>query len=243
MLVTFSTSWDLRSFPLNILVCLKQRMFCAGFWVWMCELDPELRAARLGGDLGFCPPRHLLGHHRGFYTCPLRPIVQCLGCEVSKRQRSLESRLVFCFGGRSRAAPLGPCLVWRPRSFSFRAPVGTACAPRTGVSPSPPLHPPSPRLCLGCPPPASAPLPERSPALRLSPTASAAVATEVQVPSPCLPVRPPASAPGLHGRSPATHSASPPPHQMQAAAVLPEEIRWLLAGNALALREVPPVLS
>lgn len=103
-----------------------------------------------------------------------------------------------------------------------------AWSPRTGARPP------------GCPPPhcARAPLPELSPALRLSPAASVAAATEVQVPSPAahrLPARPPASAPGLHGPSPATHSASPPPHQMQAAVALPEEIRWLLAGNALAL--------
>lgn len=106
--------------------------------------------------------------------------------------------------------------------------------PRTGVS-RPGRAPRPPR----------APLPERAPGPRPRPAArpgsggsgggdrGTGASARRQ-----LPASPPALAPGLHAPLPPHTPASPPPGQMQAVA-LPEEIRWLMEGNALAQPQAP----
>lgn len=165
------------------------------------------------------------GTPRSFKSATVSSSVRCLGWSLQSRG-SFEPFEVFCFGGCWRGAPLashGAVLLASPILLPRGPGVSATCAhaprPFPGPRPSPAPLPEAPRDPRPRP---AARLGGRRPRLRYR----------------CLAAQPgrlPASLPRDQGPRPLPPRtpASLPPSQMQAAA-LPEEIRWLLEGNALA---------
>lgn len=205
--------------------------------MWTRGRDGGLTVARLRWDqffLGFYspvplpPPRPRAAFRAAAWLShlPLEVNRSVLGLRSLREARLLEVAVgpfVSAEGLEGRRPGERPL----PQTISLGAQARMARAARTGV-PSRPRRPPPAARAASCRRPALRPGPRRR-QRRCRCLRRAAVAFLHAGPG-SRPSRPP----------PAPHAAPPAPRQMQAAAVLPEEIRWLLAGNAAAPPGRPP---